>query len=185
MDTIITKEKIENARKYMPLAMKLILAETIASWCVKKDDSESSIERYHEQKGLRQRLLMGVLARFYLNMDFECDKVKLVEDGKDAGEQEIDYFPTAEAYDELSGAFIMNQLERMKKEKEVANSVYDICYDYKAFEQMVHAEIREQLEKKNDVLRRIYSVLTQNISEDALKKLVNDTIEKGDAEDAR
>ena len=95
-----------------------------------------------------------------------------MEDGKSVGEQEVDFFPTAEAFDELASSMIFNQLERLKKgNSDVSNIIFDILYDYKTLEQMVNAEIKELLSRKNDVVARVVDMLLLIGSEQNLESL--------------
>ena len=95
-----------------------------------------------------------------------------MEDGKQVGEQEIDFFPTTEAYDELASSMIFNQLERLKKtDKEVGNVIFDALYDFKTLEQMVNAEIKELLSRRNDVVTRVMDMIMLIGSESNLETL--------------
>ena len=165
MATELTKENLKNAKTYIPIAAKEILAEQIAGWVMEsvemtKDSSLPMPPMWKENRAAKNLLMMGILCKYYLGLDFECQSVRLMENGKQVGEQEIDFFPTAEAYDELASSMIMNQLERLKKgNSEICNVIFDILYDYKTLEQMVNAEIKEMLARRNDVLARATDVI--------------------------
>ena len=116
--------------------------------------------------------MTGILARYYLNLEFECQSVRLMENGTQVGEQPIDFYPTMEAYDNLASSNIINQLERLKKsEKDVSNTIFDLMYDFKLLEQMVNSEIRDYVAQKNDVMIRLIKTLEIQMSEDNLEAL--------------
>lgn len=162
----LTKELLKNARTYIPISSKEILSEQIAGWVMEsvemsKDSTLPLPPMWKENRAVKNLLMLGILCRYYLGIEFKCQSVRLTENGKQVGEQEIDFFPTAESYDELASSMIFNQLERLKKGgNEVSNTIFDILYDYKALEQMVNAEIKELLGRKNDVLSRAVDALT-------------------------
>lgn len=189
----LTKEKLKDARTYIPIASKEILAEEIALWVMEAVEIPSADSlfpippMYKENRAAKNLLMLGILCRYYLRLDFACQSVGLIEEGKKVGEQEVDFFPTAEAFDELASSMIFNQLERLKKgSNEVSNIIFDILYDYKTLEQMVNAEIKEMLLRKNDVVSRAVNFVSfvssaQNLEEmkDTMSKL-QDVLEKKD-----
>lgn len=174
----LTKEQLKDARTYIPIASKELLAEEIASWVmesVEMTDEDSVFPMppmYKENRAAKNLLMMGIMCRYYLRLDFDCQSVRLVENGEKVGEQEVDFFPTPEAYDEMASSMIFNQLERLKKgNNEVSNTIFDILYDFKTLEQMVNAEIKELLLRKNDVVARVVAMLTRMGSEQSLEAL--------------
>lgn len=173
----LTKEHLKDARTYIPIASKELLAEEIALWVMEpvemtKDSVFPMPPMYKENRAAKNLLMLGILCRFYLRLDFKCQSVRLIEGGEKVDEQEVDFFPTAEAYDELASSMIFNQLERLKKgNNEVSNTIFDILYDYKTLEQMVNAEIKELLLRKNDVLARTIDMLMLIGSEQNLEVL--------------
>ena len=153
----ITKEQLKNARTYIPIAAKEILAEQIAGWVMEsvemtKDSAFPMPPMWKENRAAKNLLMLGILCKYYLCIDFECQSVRLLENGKSVGEQEVDFFPTS--------SMILNQLERLKKgNSDISNIIFDILYDYKTLEQMVNAEIKELLSRKNDVVARVVEIL--------------------------
>lgn len=183
----ITIENIKNARTYLKIGAKQRLAEQIAGWVVTKvePDTEQTITvppLYKENRALKNMLMTGILCRYYLNMEFECDTVSVYDtDGNLIEKQPVDFFPTMEAYDEIASSAIMNQLERLKKkDKDNINIIFDFMYDYKTLEQMVNAEIKDYLAQKNDVVARVISTLEFLISNQNLESLKEqiDTLQK-------
>lgn len=173
----ITKEQLKNARTYIPIAAKEILAEQIAGWVMEsvemtKDSAFPMPPMWKENRAAKNLLMLGILCKYYLGVDFECQSVRLLENGKSVGEQEVDFFPTTEAFDELASSMILNQLERLKKgNSDISNIIFDILYDYKTLEQMVNAEIKELLSRKNDVVARAVDILSFVGSEKNLESL--------------
>ncbi|MBR2548800.1 MAG: hypothetical protein IKG47_00150 [Oscillospiraceae bacterium] len=176
----ITRDTIKNARTYLNIGAKQRLSEQIAGWVVQpvemnQDDVFSIPPIYKENRALKNMLMMGILCKFYLQMEFDCDKIRFVDtEGNLIEEKPIDYYPTMEAFDDMASSAIMNQLERMKKcDKEIINTIFDFMYDYKTLEQMVNAEIKDYLAQKNDVISRAVNMLELLVSEKNLEKMQN------------
>ena len=173
----LTREQLKDARTYIPIASKEILAEQIAGWVIEsvemtKDSLFPMPPMWKENRAAKNLLMLGILCRYYLRLDFKCQSVRLLEDGKQVGEQEVDFFPTTEAYDEIASSMIFNQLERLKKGgNDVSNIIFDLMYDYKSLEQMVNAEIKELLARKNDVVARVVDMIMLMGSESNLEAL--------------
>lgn len=179
----LTKEQLKDAKTYIPIAAKEILAEQIAGWVMESVDmSRDSMfpmpPMWKENRAAKNLLMLGIMCKYYLGINFACQSVRLVDEGKQVGEQEVDFFPTPEAYDELASSMIFNQLERLKKGgNEVSNNIFDLLYDYKTLEQMVNAEIKELLSRRNDVLTRtaeLISIMGSEKNLEALKEELND-----------
>jgi len=176
----ITRDTIKNARTYLNIGAKQRLSEQIAGWVVQpvemnQDDVFSIPPIYKENRALKNMLMMGILCKYYLQMEFDCDKIRFVDtEGNLIEEKPIDYYPTMEAFDDMASSAIMNQLERMKKcDKEIINTIFDFMYDYKTLEQMVNAEIKDYLAQKNDVISRAVNMLELLVSEKNLEKMQN------------
>ena len=176
----ITRDTIKNARTYLNIGAKQRLSEQIAGWVVQpvemnQDDVFSIPPIYKENRALKNMLMMGILCKYYLQMEFDCDKIRFVDtEGNLIEEKPIDYYPTMEAFDDMASSAIMNQLERMKKcDKEIINTIFDFMYDYKTLEQMVNAEIKDFLAQKNDVISRAVNMLELLVSEKNLEKMQN------------
>lgn len=177
MAVVITREILSNARTYMPIAAKERLAEEIAEWTVKpvelfSDEFLPGPPVYKENRALKHMFLMGLLCRYYLQIDFEVSSIRLIENGVHVGDQPIDFYPTQDAYDELASSAIMNQLERLKKsEKDISNIIFDFLYDFKILENMVNGEIKDYIAQKNDVVTRLMETLGMITSETNLKDM--------------
>ena len=155
MAVTITKQDILNANTYMPLGMKTQLARQIAQWCMEEEPGEAGTPSiWRESRARRQLFFYGLFGRFYLKKDFACGTVEYIEDGE-TKETEIDYFMTVAEYDEWAGSHVMNQLERLKRDKEISDRIYDLLYDLKALEGTIYGAVRDELEKRNDPVKRL------------------------------
>lgn len=173
----ITKDKLKEARRYLPIGAKARLAEQIAEWVVQPvemaQDEYIPIPPMHkENRAIKNILMMGILCKYYLGVDFEFQSINLTEDGVKVGEQPVDFYPTMEAYDDLAQSNIVNQLERLKKsDKEISNIIFDLMYDYKCLEQMVNSEIKDYVAIKNDLITRVVEMAELQLSKENLDKL--------------
>ena len=173
----ITKEMLKEARRYLAIGAKARLAEQIAEWVVQpvemaQDESIPIPPMFKENRAIKNIIMMGILCKYYLCLDFEYQSINLIENGVKVGEQPIDFYPTMEAYDELAKSNIINQLERLKKsDKEISNIIFDMMYDYKCLEQMVNAEIKDYVAIKNDLITRVIKIAELQLSKENLDRL--------------
>ena len=173
----ITKEKLKEARKYMAIGIKERIAEQIAEWVVQPVEVEQDEyipipPIFKENRALKNMLMMGILCRYYLNIDFEYQSINLMDNGQKVGEQPIDFYPTVEAYDSMAESNIVNQLERLKKsDREISNIIFDMMYDYKCLEQMVNSEIKDFVLLKNDLISRVIKMMELQVSKENIEKL--------------
>ena len=174
MAIVITKEDIQSARAYMPLALKAEIASQIAAWCVQpteiKDENGDALPPiWQENRALRQLFVLGVFGRFYLRKDFATQSIKLTKDGKPVGMQDVDYYMDVDAYDEWAESHVLNQIERLKldkRDKEISDKCYDILYDFKAFEAMTYGAIKDEIEEKNDLVKRAAEYIEVRLSKE-------------------
>lgn len=173
MAITITKEDIEQANTFLPIEIKAILSQTIAELSLDKvemktDADEALPPMWKERRGTKELMLMGVFCRAYLNKDFKCNQIP-ARDAKtgELTETECDYFMTSEVYNEWAGSHIFNQLDKLKKDKSIADKVYDILDDFYAFRNMVNGEIRDMVEEKNDVVGRLSQFMKVSMLEAA------------------
>lgn len=165
MAITITAQDIEQANSFLAIEVKASLSQTIAELAIEKvemktDANEALPPMWKERRGTKELMLMGIFCRAYLNKDFKCNQIP-VRDAK-TGElidTDCDYFMTSEAYNEWAGSHIFNQLDKLKKDKSIADKVYDILDDFYAFRNMVNGEIRDIVEEKNDVVGRLSSFM--------------------------
>ena len=118
----------------------------------------------------RLQCLHGVLAGWYFGGEFEKEKLRFRDENGQTQEREVAFCMSEEALDNWLQDHPMNQLERLKKEKAVANKVYDILYDFRAFELMLNGAIREEIEKANDPALRMAEMLAAQTTPEELKK---------------
>lgn len=164
----ITAEMIEKAETYIPLLEKAKLAEDIAQKCVKavaiSYTPASGGKEIQMPPGaqeipfLTSLCLMGALVSKYL---------KQGEDWSDDVQMPLN------VYDEWAGSHMMNQLERLKGNKAVANRVYDLLYDYKDLRWMVRQAVETRVNQGSDVVSRLHQMLSasaMDISPEMLKE---------------
>ena len=181
MAIILTKEDIQNARTYMPITMKRVLTRQVAVWCVDEEKGEPGAEApplFRENRERRQLFLYGLLARWYLQKDFACGTADLVKDGA-VVEQEVDYYMAPADYDEWAGSHVMNQLERLKRDKDIADRIYDLLYDFRALEALSYGAVKDELARKNDLCERLMRCVGQASDPEQMKKTLAEIAELG------
>ena len=140
----LTKEIIENANDYIPIRRKHIWCRNVASVALQnvtinggeKNPAFITPDRYEENTLARQMALASALAQNYLRVYPE-----------DAVLQEKDY-------DEILSSHLVNQLERMKGDRDVRDKVFNILYDFGELKKMLNTEIYSRLGHFNDGLGR-------------------------------
>jgi hypothetical protein len=187
---IITKEIIEKASDYMPLQLKVEMVERIAQECVarvvmtkvgKNGEQEPLPDRCQEQQLLTNLYLMGVLASNYLFIPYEGEY--------DAREDNPYYglMMPLDIYDRFAASHVVNQLEKLKGDKDCRDKVFNILYDYGQFRRMLYDEIHRIVEHRNDVVWRLTEALEADvktaISNEVLSRVGDD--EKTDADAIR
>lgn len=168
----------ENWTTYLPLAKKQEIAERIAMNAISRyritasyaDDPILDQSVYAEDTGMRSRFLLGVLLKFYLHISF--DPVEGTE-----------YLLSADDYDRAAALHPLNTLERMKSDVKARDAVFDLLRDYKDLERMVNAELSATLTARNDMLPRIFAVLSATATPQALDQLTE--LEQGIREKAK
>ena len=172
----ITIEDVKKAKSYMPVATKDYVSRMMVNLCVYTAESETNGDGQPlppmrvENRTRKLQCLHGVLAGWYFGADFEKDVLRYKDKDGNVQEREIALCMSVKALDSWLAEHPINQLERLKKEKTVANKVYDILYDFKAFEMMLSSAIREELEKANDPAIRIAQVLAVQTTPESLRE---------------
>lgn len=164
----ITKEIMENADTYIPLAMKEYIASTMARTCIREtnliaedlpeeitDDEYGLMPVYCESTSIKSRLMMGILLAFYLKQRKEEQPLML----------------SAEDYDAWAGAHAINQIERFKA-GEYREKAFDILTDYREMEKTLNSAIYGVLREQNDPIRRLMHSLGAMGSEDMLNSAI-------------
>lgn len=163
---------------YMPLSMKVKVAEEIADGCITRYRSKvqyGGADAFEnvlcaENPAMRWRYMMGVLLNFYLGMDFEP-----VEGEK--------WLMSQDDYDRAAAKHPMNELERMKSDTGARNAVFDLLRDYKDLDRLVGNEIAARIASYNDLLPRLVELLTMTATPEALGQLSQ--MEKALGEEAK
>ena len=62
-------------------------------------------------------------------------------------------------YDEIMGSHLINQMERLKSDKEIRDKVFNVMYDYNELKKMLNSEIYSRLGHLNDTLSRMLVAL--------------------------
>ena len=173
MEFTLTKEMLQGAKTYMPLATKQTLAQEVAYACVRPmkrvkwdgihilpqdedvpDTPTSLPDLMEEDIALKMCLLQNVLLSYYF--DIEMDP------GEDA-------YAT---FDYYAGSHLLNQLERFKSDRDVKNIAFDLTEDWREFKKMVDTIIYNYKMAANDPLKRFDAMLTVFSSPENIKAVV-------------
>lgn len=179
MAVTITIEDIEKARTFMPTETKRTVARLMAKLCVYNAENDAANADMPlppmrmEDRVRRLQCLHGVLCGWYLNADFEKEKLRYKDEAGETQEKEVSFCMSVSALDEWLSGQPLNQLERLKKEKQIANRVYDLMFDFKAFELMLNGEIRDELEMANDPAIRIAQALAVQTTPESLRETIS------------
>lgn len=178
MAVTITQEDVKKARSYMPLAVKDAVSRLMANLCVREVKNEASTKDFPlpdfciEDRQMRQQCLYGVLAGWYLQKDFEHVLLAVETEDGTTEEKPINFCMTPQAVDEWAGSHVDNQIERLKRDKQIANKVYDLMYDYKGFESMLLGAIRERIAMTNDPALRLAQMLSVQTTPESVRELM-------------
>lgn len=149
----LTKEIIEKANDYIPLQRKHIWCRNVASVAIQNvtinggEKSQSAFatpDRYEENTMARQMALASALAQNYLHVY----DVKTVLQEKD--------------YDEILSSHLVNQLERLKGDRDIRDKVFNILYDFGELKKMLNTEIYSRLGHFNDTLGRAFVAMSMS-----------------------
>lgn len=177
MALTITVDDVKQAASYLPAEKKLAMAELMVGLILEKQErndgqSFAAPPVWRENRMKKQQFLMGVLATQYFGKSTELQVLRYRGDDGEIKDKPVPMFMSVDALNEWAGSHVMNQLERLKKKHgEISDKLFDLLYDFRAFEQMLNGAIRDELEARNDPIDRISQVLTQQVSEEALRAL--------------
>lgn len=141
----ITKEMLAGARDYVPNAEKEAWVAENAAKCFDRlaitSDGEELPTMYMVNEGLRRRFLMTAFAEMYLKQDKEADErdEALMNDA---------------CFDRWAGSHVFNQLERLKRDAELRDKVFDLLADFKDLEKRFSAQLAGLLAVQNDSVVR-------------------------------
>lgn len=159
----LTKEIVEKANDYIPIERKHVWCRNVAAACVAKvtvtgNGAENNAftlpDRWEENTMARQMAMASALAQNYLGIYSEEDVLQ------------------AKDYDEIMGSHLINQLERMKSDRDVRDKVFNILYDYNELKKMLNTDIYSRLGHLNDTLSRALAAL-QMVKPDSMQDLTD------------
>ena len=178
MATAITIEDVRKARSYIPTATKEYMARLMAKLIVRQRENDAVTSDIPlppvlvEDRMRRLQCLHGALCGWYFGGEYEKEKIVSQNAAGEKKSEDLNFVMSLDALDKWLEGHPMNQLERLKKEKQVANKVYDILYDFKAFELMLNGAIREEMEMGNDPALRMAQVLAMQTTPEALQEVI-------------
>lgn len=164
---ITMKEAFAKAHTYVPLMEKAAIVSHCAERCIDRvvvntgEKFRGDVPPMYRENGQRKRrYLMGILARAYLRMDFDdCE--------------EDEWLLSADDYDLVRGAQLINQIDRMKKQSDaLRDKAYDLLADYRDLEKMLNTEINANLAVMNDVVARMAMSAAAAMTPESMKELV-------------
>ena len=161
----ITKEIIEKATDYIPLAEKQAIAKVIAENSIEpiemsvlsvQADSTLALPQRYEENWLLKKLY---LAQYFLTeyLHIESSENFSVKD-----------------YDNFFNAHPFEQLERLKRNKEIADKVFDILADYGELKKLTEVEIYNAKAARNDTLERFLAGITVLSTPENLEAMVKE-----------
>lgn len=180
MAVTITQEDIKKANAYIPAEKKEALARLMAKLCTRIVENDASTDENPlppvrvEDRLRRLQCLNGVLCGIYFGGSFEKDKMTVRREDGGIEDVEIEGVMSLRALNDWCEGHPKNQLERLKKEKAVANKVYDILDDFKLFEILLDRAIREEIEMQNDPAIRLAQILAVQMDPESLRKTLEE-----------
>ena len=173
MPFIITKEMVLKAVTYMPLQVKIELAEQYAELCLKDVDiaeqneiGQSIIALPHlkgEDLALKNIMLLHGLLTFYFGVEMP----------------DLSTVNPYEMYDYYAGAHLLNQIERFKADAETKDIVFDLLADYKEFKKIVDTELYNQKANVNDLVPRLAATIAVFNKPETVTQIVEELKEIG------
>lgn len=158
----ITKEMIAKARDYIPYKEKEDWINANAPKCFDRLSIKSGEEQmppmYSVNIGLKKRYLMAAFANMYLGLTYDPD------------EQDVELMSVID-YDKWSENHVFNQMDRLKRDAELRNKVFDIMEDYKDLSKWFSAQINSLLTVQNDYVIRQAQYTTAQVAE--MPKLIS------------
>ena len=177
MDFVITKDLLEQAADYIPLAIKTVLAKEQAEACVLKSTEQTGIRtdagsilplppRYYCDEAVRSVLEMSVFTGFYLKTEQPNEDGKLTMD--------------AEAYDRYAGSHVFGQLMAMKSgtfgrdNPELKTKIINMVSDFNDYQKRLTAEIRTLMTMYNDPVDRFIAMNAAMSTPEAMQGLLEE-----------
>ena len=158
---VITEEMVRKASDYLPLTDKVKFVEDCAGNCVTKVPikltepiEEAMPDMYIEDSFKKSRCLMGAFANFYMG-------------GSEVTEGP--YLLINSVYDDWAGSHVFNQLERLKKNADLKDKIFDLLSDYRELEKKLNAAVYGMLNVMNDPVSRFLEKMAVENSKEALE----------------
>ena len=165
----ITKEIMDKADTYIPIAVKEIISSDMARACVKETymirahDEKPQYEgvyglapTYCESPSSKARVMMTVLLALYLHV--WSDDTPLLCD--------------ISQYDQWAEAHVLNQLERFKA-GEYREKAFDILADYREMERYLNSAIYSVLRELNDPVKRFLESLGEMSTPEGMQNAID------------
>lgn len=186
MAIIITPEDIKKANSYIEITKKEALARLMANICIEEVKTKNGTPpMYRENRMRRSQFMMGVLASLYFNKPVDVQKAEVKNKKGKKDIQDVPCLMGFDMYDEWAGSHVINQMERLKHckvglgtpkgaSKTVGDKVFDILYDYKGFETMLCAAIKDKLCELNDFCDRFTLMMQQSTDPETVKAIIEE-----------
>ena len=165
----VTSEIMANAKTYIPIAMKEMIANEVARACVKEtykvrphaDKTAYAGDyglspNYCESVSSKARVMMTILLSQYLGI-WGDDTAFLCDIGN---------------YDQWAEAHVLNQIERFKG-SEYREKAFDILSDYREMERYLNSAVYSVLRELNDPVTRFMSAIGEITSADGVQKAMD------------
>lgn len=179
MEFVLTKEMIEEAADYLPLAQKTALAKQQAEICVQKAKETTGVKtdagtilplppRYFVSEDARSMLEMSIFTALYLRVQ-PMDGSDIHMDG--------------ETYDKYAGSHIFGQLTAMKgkAEPELRAKIMNMLADFNDYQKRLGAEIRALMTLYNDPVDRFMAMNAALTTPEAMQGLLEELKDAAEA----
>jgi len=145
----VTKEMLEGARDYVPLAEKRTFCREAAKLCLERleletADGEAVPPVFRVNPWRRTRCLATALCGLYLRQELE---VSVDEDG-------VGWMVSEEEMDRVGGSHVMGQIQRFKSDAALRDKCFALLEDYRTLEAGLDAELDALLLAQNDGVAR-------------------------------
>lgn len=146
----LTKEDLERAEVYIPLAKKYAIAQVLAPGCVEKAEGTPPI--WQENTIGRKLTALYILTGFYLG----------ITDTSGLDQEVPDFQFALEDFDRLSG--LARELNASSDEKSA-----EILWDFEVLMDMLNREVQNILARNNDILARLGELTAMGATPEVLQ----------------
>lgn len=161
-EIVITKEMVESAKAYLPLADKEKFLQDFGRTCFDRlemagESGESLPPMYKENPMIKARLFMSALAGLYFGQEYD---------------EEIPGVMARAEYDLWAGSHVFGQLERLKKtEPGLKGKIFDILEDYADLQKRFNAEMFGYINALNDPVTRLMDYMATTATPEYMQNL--------------